>query len=170
MQQHTRGWSRVSGASGASQRETDGLDSSALGREGASPGWREKLGVSLFPERRGRLSGQGIVCLECTCCFEIFSPLKTAVVGELDAVGRAGSNWVALRGFVSSYCRPLSWGLGTSRIRSAQNAGRRGGVAVCCFVKVTHPPFDGSIPFAAPSAIGSLDRHMLSARLLLEGG
>lgn len=79
-------------------------------------------------------------------------------------------NWIALRGYVSSYCRPLSWGLGTLHIRSVQNAERRGGVAVCCFVKVTHPPFNGSIRFAAPSAIGSLDRHMLSARLLLEGG
>lgn len=115
-----------------------------------------------FQREERRLNGQGIVCSECTCCFEIFSSLKTAVVGELDAVvgeldavGRAGSNWVALRGFVSSCCRPLSWGLGNLRIRSAQNAGRRGGVAVCCFVKVAHPPFHGSVPFAAPSAIGS---------------
>lgn len=48
-----------------------------------------------------------------------------------------------------------------------------GGVAVCCFVKVTHRPYNGrdrSIPFAAPLARRSWDRHKLSARLLLPGG
>lgn len=49
-----------------------------------------------------------------------------------------------------------------------------GGVAGCCFVKVTHPPYnsgDGqSIIFAAPSGRRSWDRCVQSARLLLRGG
>lgn len=56
----TWGWSRVSGAS---QRETGGLDSSALNREDASPGWREKLGVSLFPERGEKIEWPGYCVL-----------------------------------------------------------------------------------------------------------
>lgn len=59
----TWGRSQVSGASEASQREADGLDSSALDREGVSPGWREKLGVSLFPERGEEIEWPGYCVL-----------------------------------------------------------------------------------------------------------
>lgn len=57
------------GSSGAARRMTDGLDSSALDGEGASPREREKLGVSLFPGRGEEVGGQGIVCSECTHSF-----------------------------------------------------------------------------------------------------
>lgn len=66
---------------------TDGRDSSAWDQEGASPCWKEKLGISLFPEER-RLSSQGIVCSECTCCLG--DQLSSQYGG--DAV-RTGCGW-----------------------------------------------------------------------------
>lgn len=57
------------GSSGAGRRMTDGLDSSALDGEGASPRESEKLEFLCFQGEEKRLSGQGIVCSECTCSF-----------------------------------------------------------------------------------------------------
>lgn len=78
------------GSAGASQRVTDGLDSSALDQEGASPAWREKLGVSLFPER-----GEEVLCAQSAhAVFATFSPRGTRRGKNVHAVGRAGRNWV----------------------------------------------------------------------------
>ena len=50
---HRQAWpSRAGeGSAGADRRGPAGPDGSALDPEGASPGWREKLGVSLFRAR-----------------------------------------------------------------------------------------------------------------------
>ena len=66
------------GVSRGNQRVTDGLDGSALEREDASPGWREKLGVSLFRERPG-------YCVPGVHTPPSLSPLLMA--GEQEGIG-----------------------------------------------------------------------------------
>lgn len=63
---------------GASRRMTDGLDSSALGGEGASPWESEKLGVSLFPGRGEEAERPGYCVLRAHMVLEeMVSPLRT---------------------------------------------------------------------------------------------
>lgn len=83
------------GSSGAGQRGTEGLDGSSLKQAGASPEWREKLGVSLFPNR-GEQAENLMYCVHSAHATSSQDPL-----GEQGASGRAGRNRVTPRGFLT---------------------------------------------------------------------
>lgn len=89
------------GLSRGQSENTDGLDSSALDREGASPGWSEKLGVSLFPGREGEAERAGY------CVRRVHMlPSRRFLLSQ-----RQRESWeerIAPRGCVSSHPRPWS--------------------------------------------------------------
>lgn len=71
----------------------DGLDSSAWDPEGASPCWREKLGVSLFAE--DEQLGYCVLRVRMLPWRRALPSVRRWRWGELDALGRAGRNWAA---------------------------------------------------------------------------
>lgn len=82
------------GSAGAGQPVASGLGSSALAREGASPSWRDKLGVSLFPERGEEVEPPGYCVLRERCLRDILSSAPRWWWENVAPVGRAGGNWV----------------------------------------------------------------------------
>lgn len=132
---------------------TDGQDSSALDWEGTSPGWREKLGVSLFPERGEEVEQPG------------YCVLRTQMLLHSLPCDGGGRAWTGLGEQDGIGCLPGGSFLAAGDPQTEVLAeGQQwmlvgeGGVAGCCLVKVTHPPHCGGWE-GAPSTLYSSFRE-----------